>query len=257
MAYNKKTNENAQAKPKKKKMGAQQRRRLKAAAEAAAVGAATAATDAADAAAAGAAAAHDRITAETEWQIGRREAAADRAVGGDGKVKKKKNKRDVSAISGEKRKAEGEADAIQDWITGDSQRKRVNKRKKAEEDLKKPEVKVERGPAQPGDGLTVFVGGIPFAATKEMVTEFFNGCGEVVDVRIPKADADGYAKGYCHVSFSDASGATAACAKDGEHMVQTHAIVTEWPALSPCDRLRVPPRWINLTAAVCCRALAT
>ena len=65
------------------------------------------------------------------------------------------------------------------------------------------------GPRNSKNDFTVFVGNIPFSATKESVSEFFKEAGEVVDVRIPLRD-DGKPRGFCHVEFTTTESAKSA-----------------------------------------------
>ena len=63
--------------------------------------------------------------------------------------------------------------------------------------------KPDRKPFQASaPGSTVFVGNLPYSVTEETIREFFNGCGEIKQVRISKTP-EGEIKGFGHVEFFD------------------------------------------------------
>lgn len=79
--------------------------------------------------------------------------------------------------------------------------------------------RAERKPAEkrPGDGKTVFVGGLSYQSTEKSVKEFFKECGNIVAVRIAE-DNDGKPKGFAHVEFEDAEAVPKATALSGKDL---------------------------------------
>ena len=60
-----------------------------------------------------------------------------------------------------------------------------------------------------GSSSTVFVGNLPYSVTEDSIREFFEGCGEIKQVRISKTP-EGEVKGFGHIEFCDKEGATEA-----------------------------------------------
>jgi len=56
-----------------------------------------------------------------------------------------------------------------------------------------------------GDENTVFVRGLPFAATEESLNKDFGECGEVVTLRMP-LNEEGACKGFCFIKYADKEG---------------------------------------------------
>merc|ERR1719253_2530339 len=56
-----------------------------------------------------------------------------------------------------------------------------------------------------GDENTVFVRGLPFAATEESLTKDFSECGELVSLRMP-LNEEGACKGFCFIKYSNKEG---------------------------------------------------
>lgn len=54
---------------------------------------------------------------------------------------------------------------------------------------------------------TVYIEGLPYAATEADVTAFFESCGHVESVRLPRWQDSGRLRGYGHVQFSTAAAA--------------------------------------------------
>jgi len=55
------------------------------------------------------------------------------------------------------------------------------------------------------DENTVFVRGLPFAATEETLTKDFAECGEIVSLRMPLND-EGSCKGFCFIKYTSKEG---------------------------------------------------
>jgi nucleolin len=109
-----------------------------------------------------------------------------------------------------------------------ARRKRKRKRKgRAQGDLDPDaggvadaEVKAAAGRAKSGatdhqevqgaDACTVYVEGIPWGASDSDVLTFFEGCGSILDLRMPRWNDTGRARGYAHVEFDDSEGSAAA-----------------------------------------------
>merc|ERR1711865_297882 len=56
-----------------------------------------------------------------------------------------------------------------------------------------------------GDENTVFVRGLPFAATEESLNKDFGECGEIVTLRMP-LNEEGSCKGFCFIKYTDKEG---------------------------------------------------
>merc|ERR1719223_2733248 len=56
-----------------------------------------------------------------------------------------------------------------------------------------------------GDVNTVFVRGLPFAATEESLNKDFAECGEIVTLRMP-LNEEGTCKGFCFIKYADKEG---------------------------------------------------
>merc|ERR1719162_885096 len=56
-----------------------------------------------------------------------------------------------------------------------------------------------------GDENTVFVRGLPFAATEESLNKDFGECGEVVTLRMP-LNEEGTCKGFCFIKYTNKEG---------------------------------------------------
>jgi len=67
------------------------------------------------------------------------------------------------------------------------------------------------------EGSTVFVGNVSFQTNKDSVWQFFESCGEVVDVRIA-THPDGSMRGFAHVQFGSEEAAQKAVGKAGEYL---------------------------------------
>lgn len=56
-----------------------------------------------------------------------------------------------------------------------------------------------------------------YDSTEETLRAFVSRCGAVADLRIA-VDADGYAKGFAHIDFEDASSSVKACELSGSEL---------------------------------------
>jgi len=65
---------------------------------------------------------------------------------------------------------------------------------------------------------TVYIQGLPFSATDEEIHSFFEPCGEIISVRLPKWHDTGRIKGYGHVEFKDSRSAIAALDMSGQYI---------------------------------------
>lgn len=62
---------------------------------------------------------------------------------------------------------------------------------------------------------TIFVGNLPYSCTEDELGEVFSYCGTIKAVRIAR-DAEGNAKGFGHVEFTEPTGASKAVSQGGE-----------------------------------------
>merc|ERR1711865_298152 len=65
--------------------------------------------------------------------------------------------------------------------------------------------KGKKGKSSGGDENTVFVRGLPFAATEETLNKDFGECGELVSLRMPLND-EGSCRGIAFIKYSDKEG---------------------------------------------------
>ncbi len=68
-----------------------------------------------------------------------------------------------------------------------------------------------------GPKHTIFVGNLGFKSTEMSVKKFFQGCGNVMDVRIAKNE-EGRSKGFCHVDFDTPEAVETAKGKAGQEL---------------------------------------
>lgn len=78
---------------------------------------------------------------------------------------------------------------------------------------------------------TVYIQGLAFTATEQDVRSFFKDCGDIASVRLPKWHDSGKLKGYGHVEFKKAEGATKALELSGEYLLDRYLTI---------DRPQVP-----------------
>jgi len=64
---------------------------------------------------------------------------------------------------------------------------------------------------------TIFVGNLDFKTSENSIRDFFEDCGNIVDVRIAKTP-EGKNKGFCHVEFESTDAASKAMRKSGENI---------------------------------------
>ncbi|KAK8821017.1 RNA-binding proteins (RRM domain) [Blastocystis sp. ATCC 50177/Nand II] len=88
-------------------------------------------------------------------------------------------------------------------------RKRQNPTVKEEE----PEEKKAEGKNESGS-LEVYVEGLPYETTEEQVRSFFEDCGDVVELRMPRYQDSGRCRGYCFIRFDSPDAASKALEKD-------------------------------------------
>lgn len=69
---------------------------------------------------------------------------------------------------------------------------------------------------------TVYIQGLPFTASEQDVRSFFKDCGDIASVRLPKWHDSGKLKGYGHVEFKKAEGATKALDLNGEYLMDRY-----------------------------------
>jgi RNA recognition motif-containing protein len=139
---------------------------------------------------------------------------------------RKDDKPEAAAQAAETTTEFKERDEVEDWITGGQaaeDNKAARKARKAKAKAEKVSSAAEAD-GEPEAGREevqdnhVFVGGIPFSSTEADIRGFFegHGCTSVAEVRIPKKDENGYARGYCHVRFDTPEDAAKAVSLSGE-----------------------------------------
>lgn len=64
----------------------------------------------------------------------------------------------------------------------------------------------------------VYVEGIPYSAQEADIAKFFAGCGDIELIKAPKYQDTGRLRGYAHVTFKTAAGATKALERDGRYI---------------------------------------
>lgn len=74
------------------------------------------------------------------------------------------------------------------------------------------------------NGRTVYIEGLPFTATEEEITSFFesSGCGAIQQMRLPRWQDSGRLKGNGHVEFSTAESVEKALKMNGKYMNQRY-----------------------------------
>ena len=85
-------------------------------------------------------------------------------------------------------------------------------------------------PAPPGsegyiNDKTIYIQGLPFAATEEDVRSFFKEVGEIESIRLPKWHDSGKLKGYGHVEFKRVDSATKALDLNGEYLMDRYLTI--------------------------------
>jgi len=100
-------------------------------------------------------------------------------------------------------------------ITMEGRTIRVNPSSSSRNPTKRVENRREFNQTNPQTN-TLFVGGLSYYSTEETIKEFFEECGEVVDVRI--AFSEGRSRGFCHVEFDSVESASKAMKKNGENL---------------------------------------
>lgn len=172
-----------------------------------------------------------KAKAEQEERDAKRKAAGLEPQENSGFKKQKRQRKDEAQPSEEAETTTEfkERDQVEDWITGGQaaeDNKAARKARKAKAKAEAAQQAAGSGPAADAEELdpsklqenTVFVGGIPFSSTEADIRGFFegHGCMSIAEVRIPKKDAEGWAAGYCHVSFDSAEDSAKAVSLSGE-----------------------------------------
>lgn len=92
-------------------------------------------------------------------------------------------------------------------------RERPNNRDNRDRDFRRDERRREPNP----ESKTIFVGNLSFKSDEDSIRDFFDNCGEIVDVRIANGP-NGRSKGFCHVDFENVESAVKAMRKSGEEL---------------------------------------
>lgn len=95
----------------------------------------------------------------------------------------------------------------------------IDTKKKSESILKKTTAEAE---SHQGDTSnlcnerTIYIEGLPYDSNEEDVTKFFESCGKIQSVRLPKWHDSGRLRGYGHVEFSTGESVKKALDLDGK-----------------------------------------
>ncbi|KAI9278753.1 hypothetical protein BDA99DRAFT_15050 [Phascolomyces articulosus] len=86
------------------------------------------------------------------------------------------------------------------------------------------EVKKQKNPPC----ATLFIGNLPFDATKEKLKEAFAECGDIMNVRLGTFEDSGKCKGFGYVDFETVEDATAAIRATNKHMMDGRKMRVEF-----------------------------
>ena len=73
---------------------------------------------------------------------------------------------------------------------------------------------------------TLYIEGLPFECSESDVREFFESCGAIMEVRLPRWHDSGRLRGYGHVVFTTLEGATAGLEMNGKYIGKRFIKVT-------------------------------
>ncbi|KAI9499153.1 hypothetical protein BDB00DRAFT_221107 [Zychaea mexicana] len=90
--------------------------------------------------------------------------------------------------------------------------------------LTNKEIKKQKNPPC----ATLFVGNLPFDATKEMLREAFVECGDIMNVRLGTFQDSGKCKGFGYVDFENVEDATKAIRATNKHTINGQKIRVEF-----------------------------
>merc|ERR1711937_808120 len=101
-----------------------------------------------------------------------------------------------------------------------SKKKAIEAEADAAEEKEEAEESAPKKEAQPADvstseSLTVFIGGIPFSATEDVLRKDFSECGEIEKMNVPMND-EGKPRGIAFITFKSKAGVEAALKFDGD-----------------------------------------
>jgi nucleolin len=68
------------------------------------------------------------------------------------------------------------------------------------------------------ENKTVYLEGLPYDASVDDIRAFFEGTGEITDIRAPVYNDSGRLRGYAHVDFSSSRAASKALELDGQYI---------------------------------------
>eukprot|EP00708_Paratrimastix_pyriformis_P002921 GAFH01001682.1.p1 GENE.GAFH01001682.1~~GAFH01001682.1.p1 ORF type:complete len:271 (+),score=90.77 GAFH01001682.1:434-1246(+) len=83
----------------------------------------------------------------------------------------------------------------------------------AQSERRSPQARTPQGPKNPPSN-TLFIGGLSYSASEDMIRQAFSNCGEIKSVRL-MVDAQGQAKGFGYIEFPTVEAAQAAMALNG------------------------------------------
>jgi len=132
---------------------------------------------------------------------------------------KKKSESEESEESSEEESSEEESEESDEEESSEEEEEEEeesNKRKREDDtETAAPASKVAKTESEEPQSLTVFVGGLPFAATENTVADYFASCGAIKEVRLMSDRQTGRPKGFGYIEFETAEGVKKAIEYDG------------------------------------------
>eukprot|EP00929_Paragymnodinium_shiwhaense_P098306 TRINITY_DN597_c1_g4_i1.p1 TRINITY_DN597_c1_g4~~TRINITY_DN597_c1_g4_i1.p1 ORF type:complete len:551 (-),score=275.61 TRINITY_DN597_c1_g4_i1:267-1832(-) len=171
---------------------------------------------AAEAAAAAEAEEEDPAEAKKKKKAAKKAAAAEAAAAEEEAAEEDPAEAKKKRKAAKKAAAEAAAAAAAE---AEEEEEEAPKKKKSKKEAAKEEEeeapKAKKTEEKEDDGcLEVFVGGLPWETTEEVLRKDFAECGEITNFKMPMND-EGKAKGIAFIEFADAAGVTKALAFDG------------------------------------------
>jgi nucleolin len=132
---------------------------------------------------------------------------------------------DESETSSDKASDDEDSDASEEDVSEASEEE-VSEASEEEPEFKQPEKKQMKSSSssesknvESNADATIFVGNLAWDATEQDVTDFFQGCGPIRQVRLLRDRNNGRSRGIAYVDFESASGVSAAFEKKGKDLL--------------------------------------
>ncbi|KAL4434185.1 hypothetical protein ABPG75_000626 [Micractinium tetrahymenae] len=134
---------------------------------------------------------------------------------------------------GTKRAADGKAkkaDSSEEEESSDEEEE--SSEEEEEEEEKKPAAKKQK--AADGSAVdvsaasgsrTIFMKNLAWSADEDAIRSFFDGCGEIAEVRVAYDRDTGRARGFAHIQFEEVEGAAKAIQKSGESLLDREVYI--------------------------------